>query len=141
MSDEKKFAAFKQKLVADNEAQYGAEARETYGNEQVEEANANLLGLTPEAYEDWASLDKAILTGLEKAVNEGLDPTGPAGEELAKLHRRWLAHSLGKNYDGKKHRGIAQMYVLAERFTAYYDKNVTGCAQFLRDAVCSWITD
>ena len=141
MTDEKKFEAFKKKLVADNEEKYGAEARQKYGDEPVDRANANVLGLSQEDYMDWTELDQTILTGLEKAVNEGLDPTGPAGEELAKLHRRWLAHSLGENYDGKKHRGIAQMYVLDERFTAYYDKNVTGCAQFLRDAVCYWIKE
>ena len=26
-----------------------------------------------------------------------------------------------------------------ERFTAYYDKQVSGCARFLRDAVAYWV--
>ena len=30
---------------------------------------------------------------------------------------------------------LAQMYVDDERFTAYYDKIVPGCAVFLRDAM------
>ncbi len=31
--------------------------------------------------------------------------------------------------------GLAQMYVDDERFKAYYDKIVPGCAEFLRDAM------
>ena len=26
-----------------------------------------------------------------------------------------------------------------ERFTAYYDKHMPGCARFLRDAVAHWV--
>ena len=29
--------------------------------------------------------------------------------------------------------------IVDERFTAYYDKNVSGCAAFLRDAVLEWV--
>lgn len=139
MSDEKKFAAFKQALVADNEERYGAEARQKYGDQQVEQANANVLGLSREQYEDWNALDAAIRKKLEAAVCEGVSPDSKTGEELAQLHRRWLGHSLGKQYAPDKHRGIVQLYVMDERFTAYYDKNIPGCAQFLRDAVCCWI--
>jgi len=30
---------------------------------------------------------------------------------------------------------VAELYTADERFTAYYDKEVPGCAAFLRDAV------
>ena len=43
-----------------------------------------------------------------------------------------------KKLTAAKHKGIAQLYVLDERFTAYYDKEVPGCARFLRDAVECW---
>lgn len=26
-----------------------------------------------------------------------------------------------------------------ERFTAYYDKHLPGCARFLRDAIVQWV--
>ncbi len=38
-------------------------------------------------------------------------------------------------YDPAKHRGIGELYVMDERFTTYYDKQVLGCARFLRDSV------
>ncbi|MBP3486306.1 MAG: TipAS antibiotic-recognition domain-containing protein, partial [Oscillospiraceae bacterium] len=37
-----------------------------------------------------------------------------------------------------RHKGIAELYVADPRFTAYYDRNVAGCARFLRDAVARW---
>ena len=43
MSDNEKFQAFKQKMVQDQEKQYGEEARKKYGDAQVDEANKTLL--------------------------------------------------------------------------------------------------
>ena len=51
------------------------------------------------------------------------------GKEITALHRRWLTIT-GNRYDPAKHRGIAELYVMDERFTAYYDKAVPGCAAF-----------
>ena len=45
----------------------------------------------------------------------------------------------GLKYQPNIHKGLGQMYVMDERFTAYYDKNVPGCAQFLRDAIHAWV--
>ena len=50
-----------------------------------------------------------------------------------------LQEGLPRNrYDPARHRGIAELYVMDERFTAYYDKRLPGCARFLRDAVVHW---
>ena len=46
MSDKEKFEGFKQRLIDDNERQYGAEVRKMYGNQAVDESNAHLKGLT-----------------------------------------------------------------------------------------------
>jgi hypothetical protein len=39
------------------------------------------------------------------------------------------------SYSSEAHKGLAQMYVDDERFTAYYDNIAPGCATFLRDAI------
>ena len=75
---------------------------------------------------------------LEAAVQAGLSPEDQEGKEITALHRRWLTIT-GNRYDPAKHRGIAELYVMDERFTAYYDKQVPGCARFLRDAVVHWV--
>ena len=137
MNDERKFAAFKERLVAENEAAYGQEARQRYGDAAVDGANAGLLGMTREQYEAWTALDAELRRRLEDAVREGLSPDSETGRELCALHRRWLA-ATDRHLNAAKHKGIAELYVMDERFTAYYDRTVPGCAGFLRDAVARW---
>lgn len=139
MSDQAKFEAFKRRAIEENEQQYGSEIRQKYGDETVDQTNANFMGLTQEQYGEWSCLGQEIQEKLEAAVCAGELPSGEAGKEVALLHRRWLTFSLRGSYDAAKHRGIAQLYVLDQRFQAYYDKNMPGCARFLQDAVLHWI--
>ena len=50
MQDEQKFEVFKRQAVECNEALYGREVREKYGDAQMDEANAAVMGLTQEQY-------------------------------------------------------------------------------------------
>ena len=138
MSDEQKFEAFKQRAVVHNEEVYGAEIRAKYGEQEVDEANAAVMNLTQAQYQEWMELGREIQERLEAAVQAGLSPKGEEGKEITALHRRWLTIT-GNRYDPARHRGIAELYVADERFTAYYDKQVPGCARFLRDAVAHWV--
>ena len=138
MRDEQKFEAFKKRTVEHNEEAYGAEIRAKYGDDQMDQANAAVMNLTQEQYRAWTGLGREIQARLEAAVRAGLSPEGAAGEEIAALHRRWLTVT-GNRYDPARHRGIAELYVADERFTAYYDSQVPGCARFLRDAVVHWV--
>ena len=137
MSDQEKFEAFKAQTMARYEAAYGDEARQKYGDEPVEQVKTTLLNLTREQYGEWTRLGEEIRRRLEAAVRGGLPPSGEEGREITALHRRWLTLT-GTVYDAAKHRGIAQLYVADERFTAYYDGAVPGCARFLRDAIECW---
>ena len=138
MSDEKKFEAFKRRVVEENEASFGKEAREKYGDKDVDAAAAAVMHLTKEQYQEWTDLDEEIRRRLEEAVQSELVPEGEEGKAIASLHKRWLSFT-GGAYSVQRHRGIAELYVMDERFTAYYDRNRSGCAQFLRDAVHCWI--
>lgn len=137
MKDKAKFAALQEQAVAENEAAYGQEARRRYGNQAVDAANQTLLGMSPARYEAWTALDAELRQRLEDAVTGSLSPDGEEGKALCELHRRWLAMT-DKTLTAAKQKGIAELYVLDERFTAYYDRRVPGCAQFLRDAVANW---
>lgn len=137
MSDAQKFEAFKESVVAHNEQTYGAEIRAKYGDEQVDAAHAAVMGLTQAQYEEWSRLGQEIQNRLEDAVQAGLSPQSEEGQAITDLHRRWLTVT-DNRYDPAKHRGIAELYVADERFTAYYDRQVPGCARFLRDAVQYW---
>lgn len=138
MTNQEKFEGFQQKRIRENEETYGAELRARYGNEKMDQFNAKMLALSPEEYELWNSLGEEILATLEHSVLTGTDPGSDAGKHLAELHRRWLSYSW-PHYSPAAHRGLAQMYVEDERFTAYYDQHVAGCAAFLRDAITTHI--
>ena len=138
MSDKEKFDAFKKDLIRENEEKYGAEIRQKYGDKQVEESNAKMMNLTQEQYDAMQKLAAEIVSGLEQAVLQKADPAGEAGKRLAQMHKEWLTYTW-KEYSKEAHMGLAQMYVDDERFTAYYDSRVKGCAAFLRDAVAAFV--
>ena len=104
----------------------------------MDEANAAVMNLTQEQYREWTNLGREIRERLEAAVRAGLSPESEEGKEITSLHRQWLTIT-GNQYDPARHRGIAELYVMDERFTSYYDKQVPGCARFLRDAVAHWV--
>ena len=119
-------------------AQYDQEARAKYGHQQVEDANRKMMHLPEEQFARWQALDAQILTCLEAAVTADLGADSGEAKEIAQLHKEWLMISV-PSYTTQMHRGIAMMYVCDERFTQYYDRNVTGCAKLLSDAVQHWI--
>lgn len=133
MSDKEKFEGFKQKLIEDNEAKYGKEAREKYGDDTVNRSNKRLKGMTQAQYEAHEALTNQLNETLKAAFEQG-DPTSELAQKACELHKQWLCFFWDK-YSKEAHIGITQMYVDDPRFTAYYDKIAPGCAVFLRDAV------
>lgn len=137
MTDKEKFSALKGQIVRENEAKYGPETREKYGDKAVDASNRALLALNEGEMAAWQALDGELRLALEQAVRAGEDPAGEEGRRIAALHAKWLSYTL-QPYDPTRHAGIARLYVLDERFTAYYDRAVPGCARFLCDAVAAY---
>ncbi|AEG59701.1 MerR family transcriptional regulator [Desulforamulus ruminis] len=133
MSDQEKFEGFLQKLVDDNEQQYGKEVRAKYGDESVNRSNAKVLNMSKEQYVELEKLTAELNETLKAAFEQG-DPTGELAQKTCELHKKWLCF-YWDDYSKEAHIGVTQMYVDDPRFTAYYDKIAPGCAAFLRDAV------
>ena len=133
MSDKEKFEGFKQKMLDDNEKKYGKEIREKYGNEVIDNSNKKVKGMTPDQYAEAERLSAEVLSTLNEAFKTD-DPSSELAQKVADLHRQWLCF-FWDNYSKEAHAGVAQMYVYDERFTAYYDKDQPGTAEFLRDAI------
>ena len=77
MTDAEKFEGFKRQYIDDNERQYGAEARERYGNEAVDQSNAKLKGMTPAQFARMEALgaevrDLGILADKAEVVRAAL---------------------------------------------------------------------
>ncbi len=138
MSDKEKFEAFKRQAVAENEARYGKEIRKAYGGDTIEGSNWRVLSLTEEEYARWQALGEEIRSALTAAVRSGEDPAGAEGRRIAQLHREWLSFSW-ESYSPQAHGGLVRMYTQDPRFTAYYDREVPGCAAFLEAAVLAWL--
>lgn len=133
MSDQEKFAGFKEKLIAENEQKYGKEAREKYGEEAVERSNQAFKNMSQADYAKMQELEVEMRKVLAEAMTSG-DPAGPLAQKAAALHKEWLTMAWGQ-YNKEAHAGLTQLYVDDERFTAYYDREQPGTAAFLRDAV------
>jgi DNA-binding transcriptional MerR regulator len=133
MSNKEKFEGFKRKMIDDNEKKYGKEIREKYGKDTVEASNAKVMNMTQEQHDEVTALAEQLHTTLAEAFKTG-DPAGELAQKAADLHKQWLTY-YWKDYSKEAHAGLAQMYVDDERFTAYYDKEQPGTAEFLRDAI------
>ncbi len=137
MTDKEKFEGLKKRLIEENEEKYGREIREKYSEETVGQSNARFMNLTREEYDVMQTLAGQIRALLETAVKNGDSPLGESGRRAAALHRRWLEYTW-PSYSRQAHIGLVGMYLEDERFKAYYDSRVDGCAQFLKDAVEAW---
>jgi DNA-binding transcriptional MerR regulator len=133
MTDEEKFAGFKQALIGQNEDKYGAEIRAKYGDKAVDEANAQLNSLSPEQYAAGERLRASYEQTLQAAFAAG-EAGGALAQQACDLHRQWLG-VFYPAYNKEYHKGLGEMYVSDERFRANYDKLAPGCAEFLRDAI------
>lgn len=138
MSDQEKFESFKRHVVEENESRYGKEIRTAYGDEAIDRSNARTLSLSPEEYGQQKALEEDIRSALTAAVRAGEAPEGAEGQRIAALHRRWLSFSWDR-YTPQAHAGLVQLYTQDPRFTAYYDREVPGCAAFLQAAVLAWL--
>ena len=133
MSDEEKFAGFKQKMLDENEKKYGREIREKYGEEVVEASNAKMMGMTSEQYTEVQEISRQLNDMLKSALELG-DPASEIAQKACELHKQWLGY-FGTPYSKEIHINLAQMYVDDPRFKANYEAIAPGCAEFFRDAI------
>ena len=125
MTDEEKFAAFKEKQITDNDAQFGPEIREKYGEDQVTAANNQYAGLTAADYAAMQRTEAKMLTLLKQVAASGTINSAAAHQVFA-LHKEWL-HYTWPTYSAKAHQGLAQLYLADFRFHQYYTAK-TGTA-------------
>lgn len=138
MSDKERFEIFKEKIIQEHEKKFGQEVRQKYGDASMEETKEKIKNLTEADYERFQNLGKEILMRLKEAIIGGISPESEDGKRIVLLHKEWLGMTW-KTYSKQAHKGLAEMYVMDERFTAYYDREVKGCADFLRKAVGYWL--
>ena len=116
-------------------AEHAAEADERWGGSLAYEESQR----RPARYSkgDWRQMRDGgdeIEESLAAAMAEGAPPDGERAMDLAEAHRchidRWF-------YDcsTELHRGLADMYVADERFSAHYERRADGLVHYLHEAI------
>jgi len=136
MTDKEKFEAMKAQVIRENEASYGREAREKYGDGAVDGSNRRIQGMSREEWEQMQREETAYLAALARAMEAG-DPAGEDAREACRLHMAWLRHTWRPELcTPEAHTGLVEMYAQDGRFQSYYDQHVApGCAEFFAKAI------
>ena len=137
MADKDRFEALKEEIIKENEAKYGEEIREKYGDETIDASNAKIMGMSEDKYDRFKALEEEIKDKLNEAVVTKMNPTDEIGKTITQLHKEWIMMTW-KTYSSETHKGLSKMYVFDARFKAYYDDKVSGCADFLQKAIEHW---
>jgi hypothetical protein len=114
-------------------SQYEAEARERYGDEEVDRSNAAWERMGPDGRAAFAAESAAVGHGLAALMTEGTEVADPRVQALVRRHHAQIA--LFWTPSKEAYVGLGQMYVDDERFTATYDAFAPGLAPYLRDAM------
>ncbi|OGV54750.1 MAG: MerR family transcriptional regulator [Lentisphaerae bacterium GWF2_44_16] len=138
MNNKEKFKGFKQKILDENEKQYGKEIRKKFGNKVVDASNNKVIELTAKEYEEVQKLSRQINESLKIAFEQG-SPSDKMAQKVCALHKRWLEY-FWNHYSKEAHLELAQSYVNDPRFKKYYDSIGLGCAEFFRDAIGIYCT-
>lgn len=134
MQDSEKFEGFKQHLIDENEANYGAEIRARYGDAAMDDSNRAFQSLSRDEYQKAQDLQAQLADLLKRAANG--DPSGALAKRAFELHKQWLCFHW-PSYTPEAHKGLAELYLQDPRFTEYYEAIAPGSTQFLHDAILS----
>jgi DNA-binding transcriptional MerR regulator len=116
-----------------DQSRYEAEARERWGDEAVSRSNAAWERLGPAGQAAFGAENAAISSGLAALMTEGAPVTDDRVQDLVARHHAQIA--VFWTPDADAYRGLGQMYVEDERFTATYDAVAPGLARYLHDAM------
>ena len=119
----------------ENEAQYGEELRECFGDDVVDASKEKYVSMGEGAHAQANELELAIKEQLRRAMESG-DVAGDDAHKLVEMHRQWLCMYWPDGmYEPAVHRSLADGYLADPRFIEYYDAVNDGATQFLRDAI------
>lgn len=133
MNHESMFQGFDEGKVEEQIARYRDEAIEKYGRETVEDSERRVRSLSKE---DWGRIE-AETTDINQRLADMMDTHAPDAPEVQQQIQRWydlLNQNFG-DYSPEMFRGLGDLYVEDERFTAHYDQVRPGLATMLRDAM------
>ena len=121
MTDKEAFELLKQQTIAQNEQQYGEEAHARYVDAAIDAANEKLAQMSQQTWESATELEAAIKDKLRELLAQD-EISDTDAHQLVDMHAQWLQMHWGEGaYSAQAHIGLAQGYLLDDRFVDYYD--------------------
>lgn len=133
MNGKEMFKAFDMTDIEEHKAKYAAETKEKYGNTTA--YHESMAKTSKYTKEDWARIT-ANAGEIHQKVFTNM-PKGAADPEVQKAIAELRQHITDNFYNCTPEifRGLGDLYVNDERFTANIDKTKPGLAKFLREAM------
>ncbi|MFE4569496.1 MerR family transcriptional regulator [Paenibacillus chitinolyticus] len=132
MRKEQLFESFDRHPLEEHKKKYAAEAREKYGSETMDAVEKRAGSYTKEQWADIMGQSERVYAKAAAAMEAG--PSSRMAQEAAAELRQWIT---GHFYDCTPEifRGLGDLYVTDERFTANIDRHGAGLAAFLKEAM------
>ena len=137
MKNEERFHGFAEKMIAENDAAYGQEAREKYGEATYNASNKRLRSMTQQDFDALEGLRAEANTLFKCAMDAGESPASETAQRGVALHHKWVNHFW--DCVPAAYINLTQMYVDDPRFSAHYEEAVgPGGAAYVRDAAAAY---
>lgn len=124
-------------LAKETAEKYRKEARKMYGENQVRQAEQNLMKMGKEGFQKLQADFKACAARLFQLRNT--DPTSREVQDEIRLHYGYIRQFWGTSHlddrQGTAYAGLGQMYTEDDRFTMVDGKPEPDYATFMREAM------
>lgn len=132
MGSEERFTGFGKRLIEENEAKYGQEIREKYGEEAVQKSYEKVGKYTKEEWEGIQAEADGIYRSIAGMM--ALPSEDRRVQSAIKQHYDYL-NKYFSTYTKAMYMGLGEMYAADERFRAFYEKYAPGMAGYMREAI------
>jgi DNA-binding transcriptional MerR regulator len=112
------------------------EARQRWGAEHVDAANAKVGGRSQEWWQREGRTWADQLTTLVALIDAGHQPGDPEVMDVLDGHHRWISGMWTP--DRESYTGLGELYAGDPRFRANFDRTDPRLAEFLRDAMAAY---
>ena len=120
-------------LAPGQAAAYRKEAAQKWGEGEVKASEARIKKMSKEQWKAVKAEGEAITKKLAELMKEGADPSAAPVQECIARWQKFLENFYPVTME--RLRGLGEMYVADERFTAHYEKYGKGLAQYKNKAI------
>ncbi|RSK29085.1 MerR family transcriptional regulator [Bacillus sp. HMF5848] len=133
MSNKERFEGFNMAKLEEHRGKYVEEVQQKYGNTDAYRESQQKTSTYSQ--EDWVRITKKG-NDIYKEIAEQMDkgPTHPDVQALIASYRQYITDNF-YNCTPEIYRGLADMYIVDERFAKNINKAHEGLAQFLSEAI------